>query len=361
MHNLNLDQKVRGKRMLETKALKDIELAFRQFGYEGEDVFNVIAYSYIDVFAIETTKKLDKIIMKGHCLSEIVFQDKTLQEVIYCQIKKDVNGKNLPIFYQYFLAKRFRDITGKFFTPHAIAEQMVSMLPIKSDALIMDPTCGSGTFLKEAGERWQYTPCHLIANDVDEMLVCLTELVLRINTNQSQNISLFTSNIYRPDQEIQTLFGQVDYIVANPPFSLSINLLESQSDLFNLGYRNSDALFIDLALELLKPDGRLVCLLPHSIISNKEYEKLRQSVEKSWLLTAVIILPEGVFQSTSNTTTRADIIVLDKKGKNTINKKTIFSNISSIGIPLNNQQKKTESNDLKTLLENKEVAKVLGI
>jgi len=275
MHNLNLDQKVRGKRILETKALKDIELAFRQFGYEGEDVFNVIAYSYIDVFAIETTKKLDKIIMKGHCLSEIVFQDKTLQEVIYCQIKKDVNGKNLP--------------------------------------------------------------------------------------NQSHNISLFTSNIYRPDQEIQTLFGQVDYIVANPPFSLPIDLLESQSDLFNLGYRNSDALFIDLALELLKPDGRLVCLLPHSIISNKEYEKLRQSVEKSWLLTAVIILPEGVFQSTSNTTTRADIIVLDKKGKNTINKKTIFSNISSIGIPLNNQQKKTESNDLKTLLENKEVAKVLGI
>ncbi|MGV2388443.1 MAG UNVERIFIED_CONTAM: hypothetical protein LVR29_09345 [Microcystis novacekii LVE1205-3] len=63
----------------------------------------------------------------------------------------------------------------------------------------MDPTCGSGTFLKEAGERWQCTPCHLIANDVDEMLVCLTELVLKINVNKSQNISRFTSNIYHPD------------------------------------------------------------------------------------------------------------------------------------------------------------------
>ncbi|MGV2388442.1 MAG UNVERIFIED_CONTAM: SAM-dependent methyltransferase [Microcystis novacekii LVE1205-3] len=90
----------------------------------------------------------------------------------------------------------------------------------------------------------------------------------------------------------------------------------------------------------------------------KSYVKVSR---RSWLLTAVIILPEGVFQSTSNTTTRADIIVLDKKGKNTINKKTIFSNISSIDIPLNNQQKKTESNDLKKLLENKEVAKFLGI
>jgi hypothetical protein len=68
--------------MLETKALKDIELAFRQFGYEGEDVFNVIAYSYIDVFAIETTKKLDKIIMKG------------TRFIRNCISRQDSSGKN---------------------------------------------------------------------------------------------------------------------------------------------------------------------------------------------------------------------------------------------------------------------------
>jgi hypothetical protein len=87
------------------------------------------------------------------------------------------------------------------------------MLPIKPHALIIDPTCGCGTFLKALGNFWQNTPCHLIANDVDNMLVCLTELVLKINQQykqqHQQDISLFTSNIYSPHQEIKSLFGKV--------------------------------------------------------------------------------------------------------------------------------------------------------
>jgi type I restriction-modification system DNA methylase subunit len=355
--------------MLEMKVIKEIETVFRQFGYEAEDIFNAIAYFYVNIFMIETSENLTKIIQKGEIISQVLLKDNTnkrnIEKIIDDYIRQDKSCNNLTVFYQYFLGKRFRDITGKFFTLDKIAKSMVRMLPIKPHALIIDPTCGCGTFLKALGNFWQNTPCHLIANDVDNMLVCLTELVLKINQQykqqHQQDISLFTSNIYSPHQEIKSLFGKVDYILANPPFSLPIDSFSAESELFASGYRNSDALFIDLALELLKPHGRLVSLLPHSIISNKEYEKLRQIVENNWLLTAIITLPEGIFQTTANTTTRADILVLDKKGEQRTNKKTIFANISSIGIPLNGKQKNVQTDDLENLLKDPDVISILGV
>jgi hypothetical protein len=112
---------------------------------------------------------------------------------------------------------------------------------------------------------------------------------------------------------------------------------------------------------LLKTGGRLVCLLPHSIVSNKEFEKLRKVVEWDWHLSAVLVLPEGVFQPSAQTTTRADVIILDKKDIHNAKKKTIFSNIASVGASLNGKHSKDEKNDLQTILKSKAVAEILGI
>lgn len=125
------------------------------------------------------------------------------------------------------------------------------------------------------------------------------------------------------------------------------------------GYRNSDALFIDLAKDLLKEGGKLVCLLPHSIISNKEYAELRKVVEEDWHINAVMVLPEGVFQETANTTTRADILILKKKGQGIFNSETLFCNISSVGQPLNSRDSLFEEDDLSRILKQDEVRKVL--
>jgi type I restriction-modification system DNA methylase subunit len=347
--------------MITVQTLKQIELSFRQFGYEADDVFNALLSCYVDLFEIQPTELLNSLYEKGKKITNIVFQDTVLKEIIIYQVKTDKQGDNLSVIYQYFLAKRFRDITGKFFTPKDLAAQMASMLPIKKNAIIMDPTCGGGTFLKEVSKQWVDTPCTLIGNDIDEMLVCLTALTLHIRKKNHHHIELICNNLYAPKPDLQQWFGKVDYILANPPFSLPIDSFSSDSKLFQLGYRNSDALFIDLAFDLLKTGGRLVCLLPHSIVSNKEFEKLRKTVELDWHLSAVLVLPEGVFQPSAQTTTRADIIILDKKEIHNSKKKTIFSNIASVGVPLNAKQTQSEKNDLQTLLKSKAVVEILGI
>jgi len=74
-----------------------------------------------------------------------------------------------------------------------------------------------------------------------------------------------------------------------------------------------------------------------------------------------MVLPEGVFQETANTTTRADIIILKKKGRGISVSKTVFCNISSIGQPLNSRDTLFKKDDLSEMLKKKDVRKALEI
>jgi type I restriction-modification system DNA methylase subunit len=316
---------------MEIQKLKEIDRIFRQHGIEAEDTFKVISAYYLNVHKPSNISKvLQNLWMEGNSILEKTSTDNIAKQTLEYTVAFDYYGECLPIIYQYFLGKRFRDLSGKFFTPRNLARLMAKMLPIKPDVTIMDPTCGGGTFLLEASKRWTNNSCTLIGNDIDKMLVALSETMILLNKQQNHTIKFFNDNIYDTTSNQKHLFGKVDYILANPPFSLPIESFRVSSNLFNLGYRNSDALFIDLCWNYLKPGGHLVCLLPHSIITNKEYEKLRLEIERTWEIAAVIVMPEGVFNSTSNTTTRADIVFLRKQTdvKNVSN--IVFANISDI-------------------------------
>jgi len=274
----------------------------------------------------------------------------------------DPNGSLLPEWYQFFIGRRFREGSGKFFTPKPIAHAMAALLPRTSNPVIMDPTAGAGTFLMEASSVWLGEKCTLVANDVEPLLVELVMLTLGLGASVNHCKHYLSANIFDETDEFTRWYGKVDYILANPPFSLRIENERFESPLFTHGYRNSDALFIDTALKLLKPGGRLVCLLPHSIIANNDFSSLRRVVEKYWRVFAVICLPEGVFQLSAGTTTRADIVVLDKKSALLDSKNdVVFASVPSVGVRLNNIAKDEIDNDLEKLLGDNDVKRVLGL
>lgn len=347
--------------MMDRIKMKELENAFRKHGIEAEEAFHCICAEYLEYCNTILGERLTALREKGLGISKRFKNDVHLKYILRKEIESDPNGERLPLYYQYFLQKRFRGSTGKFFTPRPIASAMARLLRLKKDAVIMDPTCGSGTFLIEASKRWKDVGCHLIGNDIDNMLVDLADITLYLATPDKHGKSLYVSNIYNPSHEIQKLFGTIDYILANPPFSLPIDSFNIGSKIFSLGYKSSDALFIDLACKLLKPGGRLVCLLPHSIISNREFRKLRMSVEQDWKLLGVIILPEGVFQFSSDTTTRADIAILMKKGSEEIISKALFCNAPSVGVPLNSRSTKHEKNELMEITLREDVLEALDL
>lgn len=312
--------------------------ALRRYGIEGEEAFLVLASRYLDTRKAARRDFSFFPVERGFSALSIVAHDKQVLSILDGILAADPQGRELPTWYQFFFGRRFREGSGKFFTPRTVAAAMAKLLPVQPGAILMDPTCGGGTFLCEASRRWQDTPCQLVGNDVDRMLVGLTELVLALSVASNHNFALSCCNLYDADSEFRNLRGKVNGILANPPFSLPLERIAKPGELFALGYRNSDALFLDVCLDLLAPGGSLVCLLPHSLVVNAEFDQLRRTVEKHWELCGVVTLPEGVFYLTGNTTTRADILYLRKKlGRHQQAHKTFFANAPAVGFPLNSR------------------------
>jgi SAM-dependent methyltransferase len=312
--------------------------ALRRYGVEGEDAFLVLASRYLDTQKAARRDLSFFPVERGIAALNIVAHDKQVLSILDGVVAGDRKGHELPAWYQFFLGRRFREGSGKFFTPRTIAAAMARFLPIHGGAIVADLTCGGGTFLCEASHRWGDTPCQLVGNDVDRMLVGLTELVLALSAPPHHDLAFSCFNLYDVDDELRNLRGKVYGILANPPFSLPLQKVAKPGELFGLGYRNSDALFLDVCLDLLAPGGTLVCLLPHSLVVNSEFDQLRRSVERHWELCGVVTLPEGVFYLTGNTTTRADIVHLRKKtARRQQTQKTIFANAPTVGFPLNSR------------------------
>lgn len=329
---------------------------------EGDQAFYSLAFQYYDIYSDALRAIPRSVVVKWSESYAKVAHDQRLVLTLSELVQRDPNGHSLPDWYQFFIGRRFREGSGKFFTPRSVAAVMARFLPRTGSPVIMDPTCGGGTFLSQASTLWNAQSCTLVANDVEGSLVELTTLILSLSTPKKHRKYFLNVNIFDPNEEFASWYGRVDYILANPPFSLQIHNEQFQSELFLAGYRNSDALFIDTALRLLSPGGRLVCLLPHSLIANSEYASMRSIVEEKWDLLGVISLPEGVFHLAAGTSTRADIVLLNKKGLLSTNgRKMFFASVPNAGVQLNSNASLPESNDLEALVEQKEIQKILGI
>ena len=346
---------------LGTAASVALHNALRRYGIEGEEAFLVLASRYLETRKIAVRSLLFFPVERGIAALNIVAHDKQVIAVLDGIVASDPEGRELPTWYQFFFGRRFREGSGKFFTPRTVAAAMAKLLPVQPDAVLMDPTCGGGTFLREASRRWQGVRCRLVGNDVDRMLVGLTELLLALSAPDSHDVSLSCCNLYDADSEFRHLRGKVDGILANPPFSLPLERVARPGDLFALGYRNSDALFLDVCLELLAPGGSLVCLLPHSLVVNGEFEPMRKTAEKHWDLCGVVTLPEGVFYLTGNTTTRADIVHLKKKAaRHHPIQKSFFANAPTVGFPLNSRAPYFGDNSLDLIADDPRVLDCVG-
>lgn len=331
--------------------LKKVENLLRRHNIEADEAFYTLGYFYAKHGDVEHEDYIKAVSEKGLRGLEKINRDNDVVKHLISEIESDIYGENLPIWYQYFLSRKHRGTSGKFFTPKTIAKAMASLLPVKDGAVVMDPTCGGGTFLMEASDRWNGKRVTLIGNDIDETLVDLTRLVTGLGTPSNHRTDFIQSDLYEPDANLKKYHGKVDYILANPPFSLPITHLTTPSDLFSLGYKTSDTVFLDICYDLLKSGGILVCLLPHSIIANKEYAKLREEVEKKWHMVGVLGMPEGIFYVTAGTTARADIIMIQKKGLGIEKvKNNFFGFAPSIGIPLNSRAT-DNSNSLQEIVD----------
>jgi len=206
--------------------------------------------------------------------------------------------------YERFFPEVFKAERGQYFTPRPLVELMADLASVRAGERVLDPTCGSGTFMVVALARG----AEVDGIEIDPELVGLCRLNLALHGADPRCVR--QGDLFRTPVD-----DSWDVILANPPFSIDIrnpDTLRRFSLSRGRARVGSDALFLEAAHDRLRPGGRLAVVLPRSILANPSYRYLLDWMDARFVRLAVVSLPEGVFRPFGGTTTRAVVLVLQK-------------------------------------------------
>lgn len=307
-------------------------------------------------------------------------------------ITKNKNQSDLlGDFFESIIENEFKQSKGQFFTHKNIVRFIIEALGIKEVALeritsqkspdtllpyIIDPSCGSGTFLLEAMKfiseyyleksneikvakpiknvlekqlfiedeedknqinTWANRFIYGIESNVELTTATKVNMILHGdgNANIFNKNGLHNFDVYHdPARIIQGfenklnnkkkvrfcnqeyyLNEEFDFVITNPPFSLTFGDGEDANDYNNRflfsDKKNSENLFIERWYQLLKEEGRLAAVLPDSVFDTTENKYIRLFIYRFFNVKAIVSLPKTAFEP--YTSTKTSILFAQKK------------------------------------------------
>jgi type I restriction enzyme M protein len=262
-----------------------------------------------------------------------------LMQIDFEDPRRDIVGD----IYEAFVGSRYRGQEGQFFTPSNAVRALVEITDPVSDDRIVDPACGAGAFLLQAGRHAALkndgvVPA-LFGIDKDGYLARLARIHLALQFGRSFPIECadslaWTSSSLR-DWWDPTEEGPFSLILTNPPFGSKIVALTGDlREDFQLARkwrkdRNTDrytatdsfarnappqVLFLERCLSLLESGGRMGIVLPESVLSNVGHRHVMQFLLSHLTPEAVLGMPEALFKTSGKggTHTKVCLLVLRK-------------------------------------------------
>ena len=279
-----------------------------------------------------------------------------IREDSFSRIVKELESFNLStvsddlkgMAFENFLGTTFRGELGQFFTPRPIVKFMVSVLDPQEGEAILDPCCGSGGFIIRAFEYIRKQILSAGGNNSNERIRYLaTECIYGVDANprmaRTAKMNMIMhgdghSGIHHHDGlvDCENIFeGRFDVILTNPPFGAKVSkklqvsledvlvddekneayekqygttyIASHQKSMDSVGetiisqyelgrtYSQTEVLFLERCLRLLRPGGRMGIVLPEGVMNNTNMEKVRQYVEDQAKILLIISLPKSVF------------------------------------------------------------------
>lgn len=192
---------------------------------------------------------------------------------------------------------------GQFFTPRHVVDFVIQMLGPSAREIVVDPACGSGAFLTHA--RWYARRVRAHGCDVDPRAVRVARLLALVD-------GVDPSTIERGDGLHITTLPTADVVATNPPFAG-----RASSDGFEIAKYvrtpERDVLFLDRALGLLRPGGRLGIVLPYNKASGEAFASMRRWLVDQARILAIVGLPRETFLP--HTSQRTFVMFAEKRGK----------------------------------------------
>lgn len=208
---------------------------------------------------------------------------------------------------------------------------------------ILDPTCGVGSFLAAIYNRARQSDwlspsrLRIFGQDKVERMVRLATLNLELFAVEEHRISI--GNSLAVGSPIDDLNGQVDLILTNPPFGARFAPEEAvfefggNTPFFSRLRRqgstlDSELLFVDRNLRLLKEGGRLLIVIPDGVISAKGLAAmLRQHLSSVATIRAIVELPPVTFAQ-AGTRTKTAILYVRKNASAKTKRGHVFMGVS---------------------------------
>ena len=212
----------------------------------------------------------------------------------------------LGLVYQSISLEGEKNEKGSYYTPQSVVQNMLSSIVLAKNQSLLDPCCGSGSFLLSAGA----SPTQLfgIDNDYIAVFICKINLLLKYPN------SIFIPQIYCADflQGSFEIDQKFDYIVTNPPWG-AICKVKSIPEITS---KESFSYFFVKSNGLLKKNGIIRFLFPESILNVKAHRDIRSFMLSNGDITS-ITLYDGMFSGV--TTKYVDIEICKKTPNTTVN------------------------------------------
>jgi type I restriction enzyme M protein len=314
------------------------------------------------------------------------------------KLKDDVLGD----VFEEFIHQTYKQSKGMFFTHPNITSFCVKAVGFNKDEIreksktnplyICDPSCGSGSFLiealKELYKNEDYFNIKKEAEknfygiDVSSKAVEITKVNMALNGDGSAKI--YNYDTLSKLDNLKSIFkflennknGEIDYILSNPPFSLTgldkENLRHFKVNEYLSDNKQSEFYFIERWWELLVEQGIIAVVLPLSVIENSNNKEALKLINSFFEFYSILYLPEYAFTPFANQKTMLlfakkrkkeeteRLINLMKKDEkeflNSIEKEIFFKEIRNIGYKRDKKQQTIrtihlDENDLNEELE----------
>jgi type I restriction enzyme M protein len=243
-----------------------------------------------------------------------------------CQLFSNVDFREISFdirsaALKEFLSAEMRRGMGIYLTPDDVVKMMVEFVNPTPNQSVYDLACGAGTFLIETLKLRQ------AAKTLKKSVIWGTDKNPRMLLLAELNIGHFSEIVFNR-RVTDALFPEIndyyqwpiansfDVIFTNPPFGVTLDNTSFDLRVFSTcrtkeGYltnrQQSEIIFIEQALNYLKPNGVLAIVLPKSVITNSNFQTARKALDRLGYIYAAVILPPETFATTG---TQASTIVL---------------------------------------------------
>ena len=214
----------------------------------------------------------------------------------------------------------------RYETPEHVAAELARFVP-RRVASILDPAVGKGALLRPIAKRLLSTGCQVVCVDRDPTV--LATVASDYGSRFGRRMHIVESDFlsWRHDELPRTIRNGFDCVLMNPPFA------GMKSDWVPVGLkpqeRNQDTLtqfapleaaFVVKSLSLLKDGGRLLAIVPGSVVQSHRTRWLRQRMVELGTILHVHELAPYTFPGLE---ARVYLLVFEKRGSN---RQSVLSN-----------------------------------